>query len=244
MLNQWFKFYGVEYLGDPKIASLSAQERSCWLTLLCLASASTEPGTIDYLTVEVLLEKSGIKWDPYHPEEWNACLNVITKFVKMKMITSNDEGRIVILNWNKRQEHAMTGYERVKKYRERKAILASDNVLITDDNGDDNCREDKIREDKNRIYTTSFDLFWVSYPKKVGKQDALKAWKKLTPNETLISEISSGLEAWKKSPQWTKDDGRFIPNPATFLNGRRWEDEVAVKKPSVSKYDSFKSIQV
>ncbi len=85
--NPWFKFYGGEYLSDPKIAALSAQERSCWITLLALASVSTAPGTIEFLTVEVLLEKAGLHFDPYHPEEWNAALSVLDKFVKLKIRT-------------------------------------------------------------------------------------------------------------------------------------------------------------
>jgi hypothetical protein len=33
------------------------------------------------------------------------------------------------------------------------------------------------------------------------------------------------VKVWKNSQQWTKDGGQFIPMPATWLNGRRWEDE-------------------
>ena len=40
--------------------------------------------------------------------------------------------------------------------------------------------------------------------------------------ETLLS----ALEQHKKSPQWTKDGGQFIPYPATWLNGKRWKDQV------------------
>jgi hypothetical protein len=35
----------------------------------------------------------------------------------------------------------------------------------------------------------------------------------------------SSVKVWKNSQQWTKDNGQFIPMPATWLNGRRWEDE-------------------
>ena len=39
-----------------------------------------------------------------------------------------------------------------------------------------------------------------------------------------------GLARWKDSDQWTRDDGRFIPHPATWLNGRQWEDEVQPRR--------------
>lgn len=70
-----------------------------------------------------------------------------------------------------------------------------------------------------------FDEFWACYPKKVGKGAARKAFSKVkVPVETLIS----ALETQKKSPQWTRDNGQYIPNPATWLNQGRWEDEVNV----------------
>ncbi len=37
---KWFKFYGQDYLSDPKMLSLSSAERSCWITLLCYSSVN------------------------------------------------------------------------------------------------------------------------------------------------------------------------------------------------------------
>lgn len=71
-----------------------------------------------------------------------------------------------------------------------------------------------------------FDRFWSEYPNKVKKPNALKAWGKLKPDEGLVEKIMQGLARWKKSDQWTRDGGQFIPHPATWLNGRQWEDEV------------------
>lgn len=71
----------------------------------------------------------------------------------------------------------------------------------------------------------SFEKFWSVYPKKTAKKDAFKAWEKLKPNEELTAKILKSLEQQKKSVQWTKDNGQYIPYPATWLNGRRWEDE-------------------
>lgn len=119
MANQWFKFYGGEYLSDPKIERLTPTERSCWVTLLCLASMNGS-GEIEYLTVESLLNKSGIQFDPYHPEDWEKSLGVLTKFQNMKMLKLDSNGTISILNWKKRQEHAMTVAERQAKYRENR----------------------------------------------------------------------------------------------------------------------------
>ena len=69
----------------------------------------------------------------------------------------------------------------------------------------------------------AFEKFWSGYPKKVGKQAAKKAFDRVNvPVETLLTAI----ERQKCSAQWSRDNGQFIPNPATWLNQGRWEDEV------------------
>ena len=70
-----------------------------------------------------------------------------------------------------------------------------------------------------------FTEFWEAYPKKTAKKDALKEWKKLKVGPELIAKIKAGLDAWKRSDQWTRDNGRFIPYPSTWLSKRRWEDD-------------------
>ena len=42
------------------------------------------------------------------------------------------------------------------------------------------------------------------------------------PLETLLEAIKKQ----KKSAQWVKDGGQFIPHPTTWLNGKRWEDDL------------------
>ncbi len=104
-------------------------------------------------------------------------------------------------------------------------------------------REEKNREEKNTknpptpqggFDPTAFDQFWRAYPKKTKKADALKAWKKLKPDGELIDQILRAVEAHKKSGQWIRDDGQYIPNPATWINGNRWEDELAEYSPSAA----------
>ena len=69
----------------------------------------------------------------------------------------------------------------------------------------------------------AFEKFWSAYPRKEGKQKARMAFDKVTvPLDVLLSAI----ESQKKSAQWNKDDGRFIPHATTWLNGKRWEDQM------------------
>lgn len=72
-----------------------------------------------------------------------------------------------------------------------------------------------------------FANFWEHYPKKVAKIQAMKAWKRVKPCGQVLADLMVGLEKQKDSCDWQKDSGQFIPYPSTWLNARRWEDEVS-----------------
>lgn len=84
-------------------------------------------------------------------------------------------------------------------------------------------REERRKEaEKN---TARFEAFWKAYPRRVAKPDALKAWNKLQLTEEQCAALMTALDAAKRSEQWCRDDGKYIPHPATWLNKRRFEDE-------------------
>ena len=70
-----------------------------------------------------------------------------------------------------------------------------------------------------------FAKFWQAYPKKQGKGNARKAFAKLKVNDSLLSQMLVAIEIQKRTPQWQRDGGQYIPYPSTWLNGERWEDE-------------------
>jgi hypothetical protein len=71
----------------------------------------------------------------------------------------------------------------------------------------------------------AFAQFWMAYPKKVGKGSAEKAWKSIKVPLSTVGLILDALSWQTESEQWRKSGGQFIPNPTTYLNQRRWEDE-------------------
>jgi hypothetical protein len=90
--------------------------------------------------------------------------------------------------------------------------------------------------------TEDFSIFWEAYPRKTSKATALKSWLKIRPDAALLDVILAAVEAQSKSPQWVKDDGQFIPHPATWLNQRRWEDKpVGAPKASVDIQASWRT---
>jgi hypothetical protein len=68
--------------------------------------------------------------------------------------------------------------------------------------------------------TPEFDLFWKSYPIKVGKAAALKAWAKAIKVETPDVIIQGAL-------RYADDPNRhpsFTAHASTWLNAHRWND--------------------
>jgi hypothetical protein len=70
-----------------------------------------------------------------------------------------------------------------------------------------------------------FAEFWVKYPKKKSKGDAEKAWRAAHIPVALLSVILEAIERARGSPDWLKNNGQFIPYPASWLRARGWEDE-------------------
>ena len=71
------------------------------------------------------------------------------------------------------------------------------------------------------------DTFWKAYPKKKSKGQAEKAFRKIKPDEQLLATMLATIERAKKSADWQKENGKYIPYPATWLNARGWEDEIS-----------------
>lgn len=81
-----------------------------------------------------------------------------------------------------------------------------------------------------------FKSFWQAFPRKVGKEAALKAWMK-AKRKPPLQDILAALESAKQSEQWTKSGGQFIPHPATWINQGRWHDEHEIDLPQFKPED-------
>jgi len=78
-----------------------------------------------------------------------------------------------------------------------------------------------------------FEAFYKAYPRHQKKPDAKRAWGKLAPDLALYRKMAAALDRFKASRQWCKDQGQYIPLPASWLNGRCWEDDPGpMYKPS------------
>ena len=82
-----------------------------------------------------------------------------------------------------------------------------------------------IEIDIDKKHNTAFDRFWSEYPKKVGKKAAERAFNTAKKSATVDTMIAA-IQKQKQGEQWRKNGGQYVPNPATWLNQGRWDDEV------------------
>ena len=116
-----------------------------------------------------------------------------------------------------------------KQTEAKKADTDTNKDTDTDTNKDtdtDNPPFNPPAEPRESVQEKRFAEFWEEYPKKVGKQDALRKWNKIKPNAELFGRIMQAVKDAKKTEQWIKEGGRFIPNPSTWINQGRWDDEL------------------
>ena len=161
---------------------------------------------------------------------------------------------LVDVNWLKSDEdgYSIPNFDRHMSKSAKKRALANERKKIERANRD-KChaesatpvafRHDQRREEKsitpivpkgtdkndpskpNPLYTEAFAEFWMAYPLKRGKLDAAKKFKRLKCS-SILPEILLSITAHRGSAEWRKDGGEYVPNPATWLNQGRWEDEV------------------
>ncbi|MFZ0616292.1 MAG: hypothetical protein WAN16_07570 [Chthoniobacterales bacterium] len=80
------------------------------------------------------------------------------------------------------------------------------------------------------IEDPDFTTFWDAYPKKIAKPKALAAWSKA--KLPAICDILAAIASQSASEQWRKNGGQFIPHPATWINGERWNDSTSTGRES------------
>jgi hypothetical protein len=82
---------------------------------------------------------------------------------------------------------------------------------------------------KTSEQSPGFVAFWAAYPRRENKPAAVRAFAKLAVDDTLLASMLAAIESQTRSgclqPGATRDGRSTIPHPASWLNGRRWEDE-------------------
>ena len=160
--------------------------------------------------------------------ELQGCRQAERLFEKIDPVAHIHVARWVLRMYGK----PLTNAERAKRHREASRTTVTENrheqpsrTTVTENRHEQPSRKrDGPPLQPPVIYTQAgFEGFWKHYPKRIGKGAAYKAWKDKNC-ESMCENVIKALQG--QIGYLTRDNGQFIPNPATWLNQRRWEDEV------------------
>jgi len=150
------------------------------------------------------------------------------------------------------REKVLAG-ERLQRFRQRKRNGIA-TLLQRSENGDATHAPDPDPDptEKNRSKhvpavaetPVEFTEFWSLYPRKDARADALKAWRQVQPKNGTVEAIHTNVKARCASGEWTLDRRQFIPLPATYLRGRRWEDQGTPGVPAQRAVISSKTMEL
>lgn len=82
----------------------------------------------------------------------------------------------------------------------------------------------KRQRAKSTYDEKAFTEFWNAYPRKSDKMRAQKSFAAISPDRPTLSHMLTTIERCKHDRVWS--DPKFIPLPSTWLNNKRWEDEL------------------
>lgn len=173
---------------------------------------------------------------PYDDCDVNQLLSELARYGFVVRYESEGEQFIQVQNFAKHQnphckepdsiisapdEHCASTVQESGKNRSSHA----DSLLLIPDSLNLIPEENPCSHPASEIASNGFAEFWNAYPNKKAKPKAEAAWRKLKLTAQTIADLMTGLERDKACEQWQRDNGQFVPYPASWLNGRRWEDE-------------------
>ena len=154
-------------------------------------------------------------------------------FAMIQMTLEQDEKHDQEISMKRSRATASIRRPREDQHNQLISNDSANNQLISfDDNKNKNKSKNKSKE-KVQEKEKLFERFWTAYPRKVAKQTAMRAFEKIDPDEAMLETMIAAIGKWKMTDQWNEAGGQFIPHPATWLNQRRWEDELP--KPGKTK---------
>ncbi|MBA7561089.1 hypothetical protein ES708_02724 [subsurface metagenome] len=210
-----FTWFPGDWLSDEGVRSVSFAAKGLWIGMLCLMARSAKRGKL----LTNVLANGDSKWLAKQLGGTAEEIDTLLAELERERVFSRHEGAIICRKmWrqtdlsDKRAEAGRLGA--LAKHQQNESGKTQQNLATVG----------KDRNGRDRSGSFDFDQFWSLYPRKVGKKAASKAWDK-AKDKPALEVLLVALEAQKKSEQWKKDGGQYIPNPATWLNQGRWDDE-------------------
>lgn len=231
-----FLFYSSDFLVG--VSDLTMEERGQYITLICLQH---QKGHLSKRNIDIAIPNvSQYVLDKFKIDEEGNYYNVRTeeeiekrqRYLDSRQANGAKGGRP-----KKTTENHMLSKE--KPYGKPTENHSENEIEIKIINTNIHNSIHNSTDSIGSIYNKCFNEFWEKYPKKVAKKYAFDCYVKIEMTEELHQMMLSAIEKQKKLPEW--GDVRYIPHPSTWLNQRRWEDEVQEPETSFDADDFFET---
>lgn len=233
----YLPLYIQDFLTDEKLIECSAEATGVYIRLMCILHKSDEYGK--------LLLKQKDKQDAKHLK--NFALKLLKQMpyqldIIEKSLEELINEKVIYIEGDylfqkrmvKDNDISLKRSESGKKGGKKTQFASQFAKAKTQANTESESEyENDIDNDLKNV--NPFDQFWKVYPKKKSRGQAEKAFSKINPDEQLLASMIAKIEQAKKSEDWIKEKGRFIPHPATWLNAKGWEDEDVELHPLAGK---------
>ena len=257
----YIPLYVQDFMTDEKLSECSAESTGVYIRAMCIMHKSQEYGTVLLKQKDKQnssnIKNFAVKLHRLMPYSVDVIERSLTELVDEEVLTIEGDvlmQRRMVKDGKLSQIRANAGSKGGKatkgksfagcfaqaksKAKEQAKEPANTEYEYEDEN------EDETKGTKKRMTydDPGFQSFWSAYPRKTAKKPAQAAFMKLKPDEELLNKMLEALKQQLKTDQWTRDGGQYIPHAATWLNQRRWEDEIPTggktgKRVSFQAYD-------
>jgi hypothetical protein len=220
-------FYPGDWQKDPNLRRATRSEKGLLMDLLCLMFESKERGVlatggVPWADEEIVYAVGG---DP------SATLIELTSLVRKGVLSRRNDGALFSRRLVREEEIRQVRSEagslggRPTKYQKQNGVTEKSKIKANHKANTKLITEyESESEDENEI-ENEFESFWKEYPRKVAKGKCRELWKRLKPCESLKNKILESVIVQRDSLAWSREEGKFIPHPSTWLLQKRWQDE-------------------
>lgn len=246
----YLPLYVMDFLSDEKLANCSAESTGVYIRLMCVMHKMEDYGAIT-LKQKFKQNESNVKnfasmlvrQMPYDSSVIERSLEelldeqVLTlegdRLFQKRMVRDGELSRKRAEAGYRGGKSSKIGSSSTSESKQKESKPTSKDQSKTEGNSEiENEIEYEDENDKkksssvlSKVQEDRFNRFWMAYPRKSGKGSAKKSWRRIAPDEALFQKIMAALEAAKQCKDWKKEQGQYIPYPATWLNQERWEDD-------------------
>jgi uncharacterized protein YdaU (DUF1376 family) len=223
-----FQFYPGDWIQDTRILTLAA--KGAWIDILCALWRSQTRGS---LTLPLM------GWARLLGCTADQAAAVITELVDMRICDSNLDESLSrgLLSGDRKAEVRLECRRMTREEKDRKI-----NALCQQRHRSKGKSKAGVREEVRSLSSSSssyplispngglceedlFEIFWSSYPtrRQTGRKNAFAEFRKLKPDREMLDRMLSALDCQKQSPDWLKEEGRYVPGIKKWLEDRYWE---------------------